>query len=165
MPKYIGNQLLEYSSISTLTWHLWCPGSHASSYLGTSLECGVNNIPRATPRKLRFPIWGVPPKSGTYSCQGTTFLDVRCTTAALNARRRFSLPEKCSWYSNGNILAPQYLGIFNSTAQHFSTKRCSLHTYSTQNLQGRLRRPEGLKLLLVLHSESRIIRKRTKIPL
>ena len=47
-------------------------------------ECGVVNVLRATPRKLCFPIWGEPPKPGTYSYLGTTFLDVRCTTTPLD---------------------------------------------------------------------------------
>jgi hypothetical protein len=98
------------------------------------------------PKKLRFPIWGEPPKPGTYIYPGITFLDVRCTTTALDAWRRFSLPEKCSWYSNGNILPLQYLGLSNCAAQYFGTRRCSLCTHSTQNLQGWLRCPKGLKL-------------------
>jgi hypothetical protein len=85
---------------STKSWKL------CFQLLGTPPERGVDNVPRATSRKLRFPIWGEPPEPGTYSCQGTTFLDVRCTTATLDAWRRFSLPEKCSWYSNDNIVAP-----------------------------------------------------------
>jgi hypothetical protein len=125
---------------STMSWKLcfWL--------LGTPLKCSIDIIPRAMPRKLCFSIWGEPPKLGTYSCQEATSLDVWCTTAALNAWRRFSLLEKCSWYSNGNILAPQYLGISICTTWDFGTQRCSLCTHSTQNLQGRLWCPEGLKL-------------------
>ena len=52
---------------------------------GTPPECVIDNVPRAMPRKLRFPIWGEPPEPGTYSCQRTTFLDVQYTTAALDA--------------------------------------------------------------------------------
>jgi hypothetical protein len=137
------SRVLQYiypNSASTMSWNLRFRLS------GTPPKCGVNNVPRATPRKLRFPIWDVPLESGTYSYQGATSLDIWCTTAALDAWRRFSLPEKCSWYSNGNRLAPQYLGISTCAAQYFGTRRCSLRTHSTQNLQGRLWRPEGLKL-------------------
>jgi hypothetical protein len=59
--------------------------SHASSYRVPPLEHDIDNIPRATPKKLCFLIYGIPPKPGTYSCQGTTFLDVRHTAAPLNA--------------------------------------------------------------------------------
>ena len=52
---------------------------------GTPPEHGVDNVPRAMPRKLRFSIWGVPPELGTYSCLGATSLDVRCSTATLDA--------------------------------------------------------------------------------
>jgi hypothetical protein len=121
---------------------------------GTPPERDVNNVLRATPRKLCFPIWGALPEPGTYSFQGTTFLDVRCTTAALDAWRRFLLPEKCSWYSNDNILALQCLEISSRTTWNFGSWRCSLCTHSTQNLQGRLRRPEGLKLCASLSLSS-----------
>ena len=35
---------------------------------GTPQERDVNNVPRATPKKLRCPILGAPPEPGTYTC-------------------------------------------------------------------------------------------------
>ena len=64
---------------STMSWKLRFRLS------GTPPEHDIDNVPRAMPRKLRFPIWGEPPKRSTYSYQGTTFLDVQCTTATLDA--------------------------------------------------------------------------------
>jgi hypothetical protein len=40
--------------------------SHAP-WLGPAPEQDIDNVLRATPRKLCFSIWGVPPESGTYS--------------------------------------------------------------------------------------------------
>ena len=65
------------NTTSTMSWKL--------RFRLSGTERGINNIPRATPRKLRFPICGVPPELGTYSYQGATSLDVRCSTAVLNA--------------------------------------------------------------------------------
>jgi hypothetical protein len=62
---------------STMSWKLCFRLS------GTPSERDVDNVPRATPRKLRLPMLGVAPEPGTYSCQGTTFLDVRCTTSSM----------------------------------------------------------------------------------
>ena len=64
---------------STVSWKLrfWLSS--------TPPERDVNNVPRAMPRKLHFLIWGEPPELGTYSYQGATSLDVRCTTATLDA--------------------------------------------------------------------------------
>jgi hypothetical protein len=38
------------------------PRGYGSSYRVPPSEHGIDNIPRAMPRKPRFPIWGVPPK-------------------------------------------------------------------------------------------------------
>ena len=64
---------------STMSWKLRFRLS------GTPPEHDIDNVPRATPKKLCFLIWGEPPELGTYSCQGAMSLDVRCTTAALDA--------------------------------------------------------------------------------
>jgi hypothetical protein len=114
---------------------------------GTPPKHGINNVLRAIPRKLCFPIWGKPPELGTYSCQGATSLvyGVPPPHSMLEEDSRYPR-NACSWYSNSNILAPQYLGISTCTARDFGTRRSALCTHSTQNLQGRLRRPKGLKL-------------------
>jgi hypothetical protein len=43
------------------------PGSNASGYRVIPPECGVDNVPRAMPRKLCFSIFGVPAELGAYS--------------------------------------------------------------------------------------------------
>jgi hypothetical protein len=66
-------------------------GSDASGYQVLPPEWGVDNVPRATPRKLHFPMMVVPPKLGAYSCPRIMFLDVWCTATPLDTWRRFSL--------------------------------------------------------------------------
>jgi hypothetical protein len=60
------------------------PGSHTSSYRVLPSERDIDNIPRATPRRLCFPMFGVPPEPDSYNCLGATFLDVQCTAAPLD---------------------------------------------------------------------------------
>jgi hypothetical protein len=146
MPKYIRNQLLEYSGIFYPSIASTMSGELRFWLSGTPPYRNVDNVPRATPRKLCFQYRVHHPSQGTYCFQGTMFLDVRCTTASLDAWRRFSVPEKWSWYLNDNKLAPQYLGISKRTAQSFGIQRCSLCTHNTQDLQGRQRCPEGFEL-------------------
>ena len=60
------------------------PRSYASGYQVPQPERGVDNVPKATPRKLCFPMLGVPPELGAYNCQGAMFPDVRCIATPLN---------------------------------------------------------------------------------
>jgi hypothetical protein len=112
-----------------------CPGGYASGYREQH-----RNVALTTSQGLR---------------PGTMFPDMGCTTRVRHLQlpgnnvpwctvyhhctqclKKILATQEMLWYSNGNILAPQYLGISNWVAQYFGTQRCSLCTHSMQNLQG-----------------------------
>jgi hypothetical protein len=112
------------------------PRRYASGYRVLPPKCGVDNLPRSTPRKLCYLILGVPLKLGTYNCQGATFPNVRCTASPLDTKE-----DSC--YSR-LVLKRQHTSspILGNIKLRCSNLRYLMKmltgTYNTQNLQGKL---------------------------